>query len=99
MLFRSDVDSSSYDNIGGLVGHLNGAVYYSYSIGNVTGNTNVGGLAGDSSSSGFIYDSYSLSNVEAMGSYAGGLVGRMYYGDHIYRSFAAGNVSVLVLEG
>jgi len=66
------------DYVGSLVGSNEGTVDNSYSSGNVTGESRVGGLAGHNRG-GTVFNSYSSGNVTGSSS-VGGLVGSMWYG-------------------
>lgn len=77
--------------IGGLVGNLySGGVSDSYSISNLTGDALVGGLVGFNYAD--ISNSYSNSNVIALSTIGGGLIGEHGSGT-ISNSFASSNVS------
>ncbi|MFW6064775.1 MAG: GLUG motif-containing protein [Candidatus Natronoplasma sp.] len=88
---------SGNDNVGGLVGHNQGAtVNNSYATGNVSGNDNVGGLVGNNDGT-VSYDA-TVSNSYATGDVngderVGGLVGLNDYEDPIENSYATGDVS------
>ncbi|GGC52927.1 MBG domain-containing protein [Belliella aquatica] len=84
---------------GGLVGQLQGKIYESYAIGNVTGNREVGGLVGDiDNSASEIVNSYALGNVTSIategGPDAGGLAGEIRADSKVINSYAVGKVTV-----
>lgn len=94
--------SGTGSNIGGLLGYSdrNDIIINSYATGNVTGNTNVGGLAGRyrPSATGGITESYATGNVAGT-SNIGGFIGVMYYSQqefpeavNISKSYATGDV-------
>ena len=68
------VNGNSAASVGGLVGNLNGMIENSYSQGNVFGQTYVGGLAGNSSSTSDVRSSFAKGLVQG-GDYSGGLIG------------------------
>ena len=84
-----NVSVTGYREVGGLVGvNWQGSISNSYSTGNVSGTSWVGGLVGDSG--GNISDSYSTGNVS--GNYSvGGLAG--YNVGTISDSYSTGNIS------
>ncbi|MDG5800548.1 InlB B-repeat-containing protein [Marinilabiliaceae bacterium ANBcel2] len=72
-----EVNGSLY--VGGVVGGTHaGDVRNSYSHSNVTGENNVGGLAGRCAHNSTVYNSYSTGEVISTGSNVGGLVGGGY---------------------
>ncbi|MBI1203784.1 MAG: filamentous hemagglutinin N-terminal domain-containing protein, partial [Rhodopseudomonas sp.] len=87
----SSVAVTGGDNVGGLVGLLEGlaSVTNAYVSGSVSGNDSVGGLIG-SSDAATVGSSYSNSSVDG-NSYVGGLVGTLTHGT-INASYAAGSV-------
>lgn len=104
-----DVDITGADRTGGLVGFLyfnsgtiRGTVERSYTTGNVSGTTRVGGIAGEQGVSD-IANSYSRANVEGRaGSWIGGVAGVTSDSDStnsrlatkgISNSYATGNVT------
>jgi Divergent InlB B-repeat domain/FG-GAP-like repeat/Putative peptidoglycan binding domain len=93
-----DVSSDESDFVGGLVGDmLNGnfSIENSYNLGNISGNGQVGGLAGDMEKYLPIMSidrSYSSGTVFASADYAGGLVGNLQSGN-LSNSFSVGDVS------
>ena len=62
------------EEVGGLVGELQGDIENSYAVGDVTGSEQVGGLVGHISGSSRIKNSYAVGNVTLTGDYGGGLV-------------------------
>ncbi|OQX97143.1 MAG: hypothetical protein B6I24_09795 [Bacteroidetes bacterium 4572_128] len=84
-------NNSSY--VGGLVGsnYTYGEISNSYSIGNVIGESRVGGLSGNNH--GKISNSYSTGNVNANGESIAGLVGKNSYSGEISNSYSTGNVT------
>ena len=77
---------------GGLVGRFFGTITNCYSTGNVSGSTNVGGLAGYSSSYSSISNSYATGNVSGSAK-VGGLAGSSSSSSSISNSYATGNVN------
>ncbi|MDR3013258.1 MAG: hypothetical protein LBU70_08625 [Chitinispirillales bacterium] len=70
------IDVTGRDHAGGLAGAIiNGAVRNSYVLGNISGNTLVGGLAGRISAGTVIENSYSTAAINGASGTAGGLVG------------------------
>ena len=64
------------EEVGGLVGELQGDIENSYVVGDVTGSERVGGLVGHIPDASSIKNSYSVGNVMSTGDFgAGGLVG------------------------
>ncbi|MDD2685529.1 MAG: YDG domain-containing protein, partial [Gallionella sp.] len=88
-------------SVGGLVGHnaVGGNIATSYSSSSVSGDWNVGGLAGGNE--GIIVNSYATGSVTgtASSSGSGGLVGTNYATGIINNSYAAGLVNGLGLVG
>ena len=72
-LINSNIKGNN--TVGGLVGLNYGEIENSNSIGNVNGKEFVGGLAGENSKNGIIFDSYSDGNVSGSGDAVAGLVG------------------------
>jgi hypothetical protein len=84
-----DIDNSSGERIGGLVGlSWNGTVINCYSTGTVTGNYYVGGLVGYNV--GTVTCCYSTCVVDGLRWSIGGLVG--YNGAYVQQSYSTGNV-------
>jgi len=84
---------TSSTRTGGLVGDNNARILHSYSIVNVSGTSNIGGLVGDSdSANSFILNSYACGNVNVKKSngYGGGLIGYTDGGSSINYSYSAG---------
>lgn len=81
--------TSSYSNVGGIVGENFGTVSQSYVTGNVSGATYVGALVGFNGASGSITQSFATGT--ANGQIAGGLVG--LNGGAISDSYATGAVN------
>ncbi|WP_185958489.1 IPT/TIG domain-containing protein [Fodinibius sediminis] len=86
----TNIDITTDDTAGGLVGGNQGTITDSYVSGTITSSTNgtTGGLVGENN--GVIRKSYSLANVNGRAN-VGGLVGTNYYGT-ITNSYATGNV-------
>ena len=76
--------------VGGLVGHQSGVIRASYASGSVSGNENVGGLAGENDGGAYIVASYSSANVTGNNG-VGGLAGTNRF--LISGSYATGNVT------
>ncbi|MDR1451960.1 MAG: hypothetical protein LBI57_06505 [Helicobacteraceae bacterium] len=75
--------------VGAIAGYTyNSSIKNSYSMGNVSGDNSVGGIAGFLTSS--IENSYAMGDVSGVG-YVGGIVGQVS-GGAISKSYAAGNV-------
>jgi len=85
--------SSGADQIGGLIGRSYSDIKRSYSVSNVVGYSNVGGLAGYSDN-GLINNSYSTGIVTGYGYNIGGLVGLLanYHSGNINNSYSTGTV-------
>jgi len=64
---------SGYRRIGGIAGTIEGEIRQSFALSDVSGTIGVGGLTSTLNSGG-IYDSYSISTVQAINGYAGGLL-------------------------
>jgi hypothetical protein len=77
--------------IGGFAGENSGTINYSYSVGDVTGGAQVGGLAGRNNK-GTIANSYSFSVVTGK-STVGGLVGYNHRNSKITSSYSIGEVT------
>ncbi len=90
-----DVDIEGKDIVGALVGISYSDVKSTFATGQVEGSNHVGGLVGIlenyNGSTGDISESYALVDVEAAGSNAGGLVGRLISGT-IDETYSAGEV-------
>jgi hypothetical protein len=79
-----DIDSSKggvigqtyVDGIAGRVG--SSSITDSYSTGNVSGTSNVGGISGNAAYSSSITNSYSTGDVSGTGNYVGGIAGYVY---------------------
>ncbi len=69
-----NTDAGKKSNVGGLVGYNAGKILESYTTGDVSGGTSIGGLVGYSNS-GTIENSFSLSSPTGT-SYVGGLIGK-----------------------
>ena len=83
-----DVVSYGYDfgnDIGGIVGDNAGGIYYSYALGNVEGNTDVGGIVG---SGGYVSGSFAMGSVSGDEN-VGGIAGSEAY---ILNSYAVSSV-------
>jgi len=80
-------------SVGNVVGYITDSnISNCYAIGNVSGNTNVGGLVGNIYSSTLIQDSYTIVNITGS-NYIGGLVGKsQYYENQIKNSYTRGEV-------
>jgi len=84
--------------VGGLAGINGGTITNCYTIGNVEGTSNVGGLVGQNSSNGTISNCYAIGNVE--GTYfIGGLVGQNSSNGTISNCYAIGNVEGTYIGG
>ncbi|MBU2067457.1 MAG: filamentous hemagglutinin N-terminal domain-containing protein, partial [Gammaproteobacteria bacterium] len=82
---------TSGDYVGGLVGNnYGGRIINAYATGSVSGNENVGGLAGGNDNSGTISNAYATGSVNGQ-NYVGGLVGRN--AGNISNAYATGNVT------
>ena len=82
---------TGYDDVGGLVGHIEyGDVSNSYSTGNVTGYSRVGGLVGQNYHR-TVSNSYSTGSVTGY-EHVGGLVGDNWYGT-VSNSYSTGSVA------
>jgi hypothetical protein len=88
-LVNCNVTGSSSVGIGILAGRNDGIIENSYSIGNITGKTNVGGLVGDNLGS--IFGSYSQVSVRGTWIQSGGLVGGN--SGIINNSYSIGNIT------
>jgi PGF-CTERM protein len=89
-----NADITGEDFVGGLVGNnVDGTVTESYATGDVSGTSNVGGLAG--ANSGIINKSYATGNVSGSGDKknVGGLVGENQPSATVRESYATGDVS------
>ena len=92
--FASGSVSSFANEVGGLVGSTWGSVNSTHAIGNVSGNSYVGGLIGYSSNQAASATfSYATGNVNANGDGAGGLIGAGAVS--IQKCFATGNVTAI----
>ncbi len=90
---KIEFGSDYSDEMGGLVGHIEGGkIASSYVSGSVLGNTNTGGLVGKQVNA-TITDSYTLGDVRADGGNAGGLVGSQQEASSIINSYATGAIS------
>jgi hypothetical protein len=86
------VNGTKSGTVGGLVGsNFEGMVLDSYSTGNVSGNRQVGGLAGENR--GIVNSSYATGDVSGSGFGVGGLVGVNIDRGEVSDSYATGNVS------
>ena len=90
--FSTVTVNASGDFVAGLVGSNNGIIANSYATGNVTGKTNVGGLAGNNNSGASILNSYATGTVTGSGSSIGGLVG-LNSSASVTNAYATGAVS------
>jgi len=86
---NADITGRYY--VGGLIGHNDGAITYSYSTGFVSGDFKVGGLVGDNYY-GIITSCYSIVSVSATSSVVGGLVGSNFQ-NTISHCYSTGSVS------
>ncbi|MDR3177506.1 MAG: hypothetical protein LBT96_00840 [Campylobacteraceae bacterium] len=92
--FIGNINSSSSNYVGGIAGSVynGGNIIDSYSIGNVSGNELVGGIAGVLYyGNGNIIDSYSTGNISGY-QHVGGIVGDVGYGS-VTNSYSTGNVN------
>ena len=65
-------------NVGGFVGHHEGAIEECYTIGSMSGEHDVGGLVGDNEPGSSIINCYSRASIYSTGEGSGGLVGDHY---------------------
>jgi hypothetical protein len=86
-----NVTAIGEDGVGGLAGGNHGTVINSYSTGNVTGYSSVGGLVGENQYTSTVSDSHSSANVNGDED-IGGLVGYNYYGT-VSNSYSSGSVT------
>ncbi len=70
-------DVSGNEAVGGLIGTAEADIKHCYAIGTVIGEKYVGGLAGFTTQNCFIFDSFSLYNIDYE------IVGRLYYFDRL----------------
>ncbi len=84
---------STGDYVGGIAGRYeDSTISQTYSTGTVSGDNNVGGIAGIVSGAADINNVYYSGSVVALGSNAGGLVGAVELGGQITNAYAAGSV-------
>ncbi len=86
----ANVNGTSVNRVGGLVGENNGTISSAYATGNVSGNFRVGGLVGNNAS-GAVSNAYASGSVSGV-NLVGGLVGRIDAGS-VSGSYANGSVS------
>ena len=92
-VYTSGTVTSNGSQIGGLVGMLkNSTATNVYSTADVKGNTNVGGLIGDSGGS-IVEKAFATGKVTATEGQVGGLIGAMENGGTVKNSYAAGDVN------
>jgi len=94
--------TSSSNNVGGLAGGNAGLddalISECYAIGDVSGDSSVGGLVGENRNHGTISDSYALGSVFGLNNSTsqfgvGGLLGELYIGAVVQYSYSVGEVS------
>ena len=92
-VYTSGTVTSNGSQIGGLTGELkNSTATNVYSTADVKGNTNVGGLIGDSGGS-IVEKAFATGKVTATEGQVGGLIGAMENGGTVKNSYAAGDVN------
>ncbi|WP_441001203.1 InlB B-repeat-containing protein [Fodinibius sp. SL11] len=95
----ADVNVSSNSGlVGGLVGINRNEIITSFALGDVSGTTQVGGLAGSTDANGESGYSYRIFRSYAQGSvagedYVGGLIGIQFDGSYISSAYATGKVT------
>ena len=92
-VYTSGTVTSNGSQIGGLTGELkNSTATNVYSTADVNGNTNVGGLIGDSGGS-IVEKAFATGKVTATEGQVGGLIGAMENGGTVKNSYATGDVN------
>ncbi|MDR3177552.1 MAG: hypothetical protein LBT96_01075 [Campylobacteraceae bacterium] len=86
----SDKGIKSGNSVGAIAGFISGAIINSYSTGNISGNNNVGGIAGWMNDC-TITNSYSAANVNG-NEYVGGIAGWISWGT-VENGYSIGNIS------